>query len=336
MKRSFVVAVACLLLLLGLAAYGGPKQEAESEAGPVVLKLAHVYNPGHIWDKGANLAAEQVAAKTNGQVKIEIFPASQLGTEEQITEGVVFGSIDVCVSGAGQIGNLFKPINVLEMPYVFKDLDHVLRFAESDIAKEMFADLEEEFNIKVIGTSSFGVRHVLSVGKPVVTPDDLKGFKLRVPQQQVTVAYGKAMGAEPTPIAYAEAYLALQQNVVDGLENPLSAIENMRFYEVGKYINLTGHVINTTFFIMNGPKFASLSKTQQTAVMEAFSQASTFIVDELKKADEDLVSFFQGKGLQIVQSDMSAFQQKTAEMPASFSKWWIRYGADLHKRIQGM
>jgi tripartite ATP-independent transporter DctP family solute receptor len=300
------------------------------------FKLAHVYNPDHAWDQGAHLAAKLVNEKSNGEIEIEVFPASQLGTEEQITEAVIFGSIDMCVSGAGQIGNLFKPINVAEMPYTFKDNNHVLRFAKSDIGKQMFADLEKEFQIKVIGTSAYGIRQLLSVEKPIKTPEDLKGFKLRVPEQNICVEYGKAMGADPTPIAYAEAYMALQQGVVDGLENPLSALKNMKFYEVAKYVNLTSHVTNVCFFLMNGPKFNSLSADQQQIILDSFAEASQLIVDILNKDDQELGAFFEGEGLTIIQPDIDAFKKATADMPAKFRKWWIRYGEDLHQRIQNL
>ncbi|MBD3308347.1 DctP family TRAP transporter solute-binding subunit, partial [candidate division KSB3 bacterium] len=279
------------------------------------FKLAHVYNPDHAWDQGAHLAAKLVSEKTNGEIQIEIFPASQLGTEEQITEAVIFGSVDMCVAGAGQIGNLFKPINVAEMPYTFEDNNHVLRFAKSDIAKEMFADLEEEYQIKVIGTSAYGIRQLLAVDKPIRTPDDLEGFKLRVPEQQICVEYGKAMGANPTPIAYAEAYMALQQGVVDGLENPMSALKNMKFYEVAKYVNLTSHVTNVCFFLMNGRKFNGLSEEHQQIILESFEEASQLIVDILNKDDQELGSFFEEQGLTIIQPDIEAFKKATAEMP---------------------
>ena len=300
------------------------------------FRLAHVYNPDHAWDQGAHLAAKLVQERTNGEIEIEVFPSSQLGTEEQITEAVIFGSIDMCVSGAGQIGNLFKPIYVLEMPYTFKDNNHVLRFAKSDVAQQMFADLENEFQIKVIGASSYGIRQLLSVNKPIKTPEDLKGFKLRVPEQQITVEYGKAMGSDPTPIAYAEAYMALQQGVVDGLENPLSALKNMKFYEVAKYINLTSHVTNCCFFLMNGDKFNNLSQEQQGIVLGAFDEASKLIVELLNKDDQELGSFFEKEGLTIIQADVDAFKKATAGMPHKFRKWWIRYGEDLHQKIQDM
>lgn len=335
--KTVVVAMVVLVVLMGTAwAGGGREAAAPGVTEPITLRLAHVYAPDTVWDRGSHVAADLVRERSDGLINIEVFPASQLGSEEAITEAVIFGSIDMVLSGAGQIGNLFKPILIAEMPYTFRDLDHVSLFARSEIGQEMFADLENEFNIKVIGPTSFGVRHVLSVDKPVRTPADLSGFTLRVPEQQVTIAYGRAMGANPTPIAYAEAYMALQQGVADGLENPLSAFEGMRFYEVASYVNLTSHVTNLLFFLMNGPVFEQLNADQQEIILAAFDEGSQYIIDGLKAEDARLLDFFRAEGLEIVQPDIQAFQRATAQMPVDFSHWWIRYGDDLHSRIQGL
>jgi len=324
--RKFIILVLVVLLLATLSTFAFAK---------TTFKLAHVYNPEHPWDKGAHMAADIVKEKTGGEIEIIVFPASQLGTEEQITEAVIFGSIDMCVSGAGQIGNLFKPIYVAEMPYTFSSLQHVLRFAKSDIGQKMFDDLEKEFNVKAIGVSAWGVRHLIG-NKVVRTPEDLKGFKLRVPEQQVCVEYGRAMGSNPTPIAYSEAYMALQQGVVDGLENSLSAFQNMKFYEVAKNISLTAHVTNCCFYLMNGDKFNGLTKENQEIILDAFNQASEYIVELLEEDDKNLVQFFEDNGCTVVEPDIEAFKEKTASMPEKFKKWWIRYGGDLHSRIQDL
>ena len=214
------------------------------------------------------------------------------------------------------------------MPYTFRDNNHILLFAKSDIAKQMFGDLEKEFGIKVIGTSSYGVRQ-LTANKAVTTPADLKGFKLRVPEQMITMEYAKAMGADPTPIAFAEAYMALQQGVVNGLENPMSGIKNMKFYEVQKFINLTAHVTNVNFYLMNGKLYNSLDGQYQKIILDAFDEASKLIVKILNDDDKNLGDFFRSQGLTVHQPDIEAFKKATADMPVKFRKWWIRYGEDL-------
>lgn len=331
--------VAALVLFAGAYAFaGGAAEPEEGITEPTTFQLAHVYAPDSVWNRGSELAAEIVAERTDGLIEIDIYPASQLGTEEEITEGAIFGSIDIVISGAGQIGNLFKPLFVAEMPYIFEDLDHIGRFAASDIGQQMFEDLREVHNVRVIGPTSFGIRHIISVDNPVETPDDLSGFTLRVPEQEVTIAYADAMGAEPTPIAYDEAYTALATGVADGLENPLEAFKTMRFYEVANYVNLTSHVSNLLLFLMNEDSFQRLNEEQQEIVLDAFAEASEYIVEGLKTADEELIDYFRDAGLEIIESDVEAFREQTAEMPVEWgAEWWAdRYGADLHERIQEM
>lgn len=299
------------------------------------FRLAHIYDPSHAWSRGADMAAELVEERTNGQIKIETYPASQLGTEEQITEAAIFGSIDIVISGAGQIGNLFKPINVLEMPYTFENNDHVLRFAKSEIGQQMFSDLEQEFSLKVLAAMPYGTRQLTS-NKPINTPADLEGFKLRVAEQQVSLEYAKAMGADPTPIAFQEVYMALQQGVVDGQENPLPTIQAMKFYEVQDYINLTSHVINCGTFVMNGDKFNGLSEEHQKIMLDAFAEAAEFITEDINESEKKLGAFFEEEGCTLVEPNIEAFREATKDMPSKFSKWWIRYGEDLHSRIQNL
>lgn len=325
MKKGIVVA---LMLVLALSF-------SSAALAKTVLKYAHIYDPSHPVAIGSEMVAKIVAEKTNGEVEIQVFPASQLGSEEAILEAAIFGSVDIASSGAGQIGNLFKPVLVLEMPYTFKDNDHVVRFAKSDIAKQMGEDLRQEFGVKIVGTTPYGIRQVTS-NKPVKSPADLEGFKLRVPEQNVCIEYAKAMGADPTPIAFSEVYLALQQGVVDGQENSLSTIKAMKFYEVQKYVNLTRHVTNCLFFVMNDAKFQSLTAEQQQIILDAFDEAANYIAAELNKGDQELGKFFEAEGVTIVEPDLEAFRKATADMPNKFRKWWVRYGDDLHKRIQDL
>lgn len=319
----------CLVLLLVMVMLMVPS----SVFAQLSLQLAHVYEPEHPFHKGSELAAQIVSERTNGRIKINIYPASQLGTEEEITEAVIHGSIPIVVSGAGQIGNLYRPIYVAEMPYIFRDIDHVMAFNESEIGQRLLEGLRQELGVRAVGASTFGIRHITS-NKPIRTPDDLVDFRLRVPEQHVCIEYAKALGAEPTPIAYAEAYMALQQGVVDGLENPLSAIYAMRFYEVQKYINLTRHVTNACYFLMNDDIFLGLSEEDQQIILEAFAEASYHVADLMKQQDEDLIAYFKDKGVTIVEPDVDAFVAKAGDMAERFKHWWSAYGEDLHVQIR--
>jgi len=334
MKKTLLLFTAALLILGSTVIFAEGQKEAAD--GKVELTLAHIYDPTHAWHLGAVKAKEVASELSDGRIDIKIYPAGQQGTEPEILEQAILGSIDIAAAGAGQVGTIYSPINVLEMPYTFENNQHVLAFGQSDIGKELFEGFRKAHGARIIGSSSYGIRQ-MTANKPIYTPEDLEGFKLRVPEQTVCVAYGKAMGANPTPIAYAEAYMALQQGVADGLENPLSAISSMKFYEVQDYIILTSHVTNACFYVMNDAKFQSLSEGDQKILEDAFWEASKEIVRLLDKDDRELISFFEEEGLEIIEPDIEAFKEATASMPADFSDWWAdEFGADLHSRIQNL
>ncbi len=326
--------MAVLLLSAGLVFSAGQQDRAADDT--IRLRLAHIYDPSHAWHHGALKAAEVASELSNGRIQIMVYPAGQQGTEPEILEQAILGSLDIAAAGAGQVGTIYSPINVLEMPYTFRDNQHVLAFGQSELGKEMFEGFRQAHGARIVGPSSYGIRQ-MSSNKPVYSPADLSGFRLRVPEQTVTVAYGRAMGANPTPIAYAEAYMALQQGVADGLENPLSAISSMKFYEVQDYIVLTSHVTNACFYVMNDAKFQSLSAGDQQIIMDAFWEGSKLIVELLDKDDRELISYFEQQGLTIIEPDIDAFMAATASMPQDFSHWWVNeFGADLHSRIQAI
>lgn len=298
------------------------------------LKLGHVYEPSHPWHKGALMAASMIEQQTEGRVKITVFPSSVLGTEQELMEQVIAGGLDISEEGSGQIANLYDPISITEMPYIFTGNNHAMRFLKSPKFEEMKKDFLEEHGARIVGSSIWGLRHIIG-NKDIKSPADLKDFKLRVPDQRIAVSYAKVMGAEPTPVAYSEAYMALQQNVVDGLENPLVSIQAMKFAEVAKHISLTSHVATIVHFVFNEDSFQKISKSDQKIVLDAFAEACDWIHLEMNRSDLELVDAFRQQGLTVVQVDKAAFQAKTKSMSDDFAGNWKKFG-DLYGYIQSL
>jgi tripartite ATP-independent transporter DctP family solute receptor len=295
------------------------------------LKLGHVYDVNHPWHKSAEEAARRVSDKTEGRVEIKIFPSGSLGSEQELLEQVIVGGVDIVEVGSGQLGNIFKPIIITEMPYIFRDNEHLMRFFESESAGKIFEDFRQQFNAHIVGSSTWGVRHVIG-NKPVTNPDDFSDFKLRVPEQAITVAYAKAMGSNPTPVPYSEAYLAMRQNMVDGLENPLGSIKAMKFYEVGNNLSLTGHVITAVHYVINDNSLQSLSSQDKETVLDVFKNMGRYTADLVEKDDEKAIEFFKKKGVNIVNVDRDAFREKTKFMSDNYKDNWSEYG-DLYTEI---
>ncbi|QUJ67974.1 DctP family TRAP transporter solute-binding subunit [Photobacterium sp. GJ3] len=298
------------------------------------LKLGHIYDVSHPWHKSAEEAARRISEETEGRVDIKLFPSGSLGSEQELLEQVIVGGVDIVEVGSGQIGNIFKPITITEMPYIFRDNDHLMTFFESDIAKKIFNDFHEKYNAYILGSSTWGVRHVIG-NKPIKSPADLDGFKLRVPEQAITVAYAKAMGSSPTPVPYSEAYLAMRQNMVDGLENPLGSIKSKKFYEVGKNLSLTGHVITAVHYVVNDSSLSKLSTQDKKTVIDVFNSMGRFTEKLVNAEDEVAVDFFKAQGVNVVEVDRDAFKEKTKYMSEDYRDHWSEYG-DLYTEISKM
>ncbi|MDR1534252.1 MAG: sialic acid TRAP transporter substrate-binding protein SiaP [Planctomycetota bacterium] len=307
---------------------------AAASAWSVDLKLGHIYEPSHPWHVGMVEAAKIIKERTAGRVNITVYPTGTLGSEQELMEQAITGGLDIAESGAGQLANVYEVMTLTEMPYLFRDNAHVMQFVKSPKFAEIAKDFHEEHGAYIIGASTWGIRHIIG-NKAIRTPADLAGFKLRVPDQRITVGYARAMGANPTPIAYSEAYLALQQNAVDGLENPLVSIQSMKFYEVAKTLSLTAHVTNIVSLVMNGDSFEAISPADREILIAGMAEGCDLIYRLMVESDNKLVQFFKDQGLTVVEVDRAAFAEKTKSMSDEYAKNWAKFG-DLYKYIQDL
>jgi len=325
-KKVLSVCVLLILLLVTFSTINVMAKEGK------VLSFAHVFNINHPFHKGIELAAKIVNEKTDGEIKINIFPSSQLGTQKEIFESVMLGNIDMASLGPGYITDVFEPIYICDMPFLWKNLDHISRFIKSDIAKEMYEDLRIETHLNVLGVAYLGTRHITS-NKPIRTPDDLKNFKLRVPGIPYYLEIAKAMGSNPTSIPFSEVYMALQQKVIDGQENGLPNIYSMKFYEVQKYINLTGHISNLEIWAINDKVLQGLTEKEQEILKSAFEEGANFASKLIAKNEEDLVPVLKQKGNIFIETDLDAFRKAVSSIPDKYSSKWSRYGENLYQKI---
>src|SRR5215208_7363374 len=207
------------------------------------LKWAHVYETSEPFHTASVWAAGEIGKRTNGRYAIDVYPASQLGKETDINQGLALGSVDIIISGSSFAAKSYPPIGVTYYPYTFRDADHLLAYTKSDVFKELTKGYEDKTGHRILAVTYYGVRHTSS-NKPIKTCADMKGLKIRVPDVPAYLAMPRACGANTAPIAFAEVYLALQNGTVEAQENPLTTIEAKKFYEVQKYIILTGHIVD--------------------------------------------------------------------------------------------
>src|SRR6476660_5683234 len=197
---------------------------AAPAAAQTKLKWAHVYETSEPFHKWSVWAAEEIRKRSNGKYQIDVYPASQLGKENDINQGLTLGTVDIIISGSSFAAKSFPRIGVTYYPYTFRNVDHLLAYTKSDIYKELTKGYAEKSGNEIIATTYYGTRHTTS-NKPIAHCADMKGLKMRVPDVPAYLAMPRACGANTAPIAFAEVYLALQNGTVEAQENPLTTIE---------------------------------------------------------------------------------------------------------------
>ena len=259
-------------------------------------------------------AAGEIKKRTNGRYDVEVFPASTLGKETDINQGLTLGTVDIIYTGQLFAGRTYGPISIGGAPYMFRDFDHWKAFSTSPL----FAELAEGYRQKsggnkVVAITYYGERHVTS-NKPINKPEDMKGLKIRVPDAPLYTMFPRAVGANPTPIAFAEVYLALQNGTVDAQENPLPTIDAKKFYEVQKYIVLTGHITDALLTIVGGPTWNKLSDADKKIFEEVLKEAAAQGDGRDRRHREEAGAEFEKRGKTVVKVDRKPFRDADVKL----------------------
>jgi tripartite ATP-independent transporter DctP family solute receptor len=274
------------------------------------LKWAHVYETSEPFHKYSVWAGEEIKKRTNGKYEVQVFPASSLGKEADINQGLTLGTVDIILSGASFAGRTYAPLAVSYFPFIFRDAEHQLKYAKSDVFKELAKGYDDKSGNHITALTYYGARQVTSsAARPVAKPEDMKGLKIRVPDAPAYLAFPKALGANPTPIAFAEVYLALQNGTVDAQENPLPTIEAKKFYEVQKNISLTGHIVDSLLTIVSGQLWGKLSADEKKIFTEVMQEAAEKTGREIIASEARLVEEFKTKGNNVITVDKNAFRE---------------------------
>lgn len=281
---------------------------AIAQAKPTVLKWAHVYEVSEPYHTEALWAGEEIKKRTNGKYEIQVFPASQLGNEPQINEGLGLGTVDIIYTGAAFVGGVHRPLSISNAPYIFRDFDHWKAYRASKLFRDLTDGYEKKTGHRIVALTYYGERHMTS-NKELKSPDDMKGMKLRVPQAPLYVLFAKIYGANATPIAFAEVYLALQQGTVDGQENPLPTILAKKFYEVQKYIHLTGHITESLVTALGRPLLGKLNEDEKKIFAEVLAQAASKATDAIRDSEQKLPAEFEKLGKAVTRPDREAFRK---------------------------
>lgn len=295
--------------ILGAAALMASAAVAQAQTA---LKWAHVYETSEPFHTESVWAAEEIAKRTDGRYKIDVFPASQLGKEADLNQGLRLGTVDIIISGSSFASRDYKPIGVTYYPYIFRDPSHLIAYTKSDVFKRLAQGYEEASGNPITAVTYYGTRHT-TANKEIKTCADLNGVKMRVPDVPAYLAMPRACGANTTPIAFAEVYLALQNGTVDAQENPLTTIEAKKFYEVQKNIALTGHIVDHLNTVVSQTLWASLSDEDKQIFSEVMLEAAERATKIVEEREAALVDKFKGMGLTVTDVDKADFEKTVLE-----------------------
>ena len=270
------------------------------------LKWAHVYETSEPYHTESVWAAGEIKKRTNGKFDIEVFPASTLGKETDINQGMTLGTVDMIISGPSFAARSYPRIGIAYYPFIFRDADHLISYSKSPVFAEMVEEFRKKTGIQMTAYTYYGARQT-TAQKPFTDCAGMKGLKIRVPDVPVYMATPKACGANPTPIACAEVDLALQNGTVDAQENPLTTIEAKKFYEVQKAIMMTGHIVDGLTTQVAPHVWSKLTDAEKKIFTDVTREAADRATAQIKKREAQLVDEFKKKGLQVVQVDRKSF-----------------------------
>lgn len=347
MKNIFVTITIFLLTLFGCSTNettnepsGEPSESSsneqiteQEESGEVkVMKVAVATAPDRSLTKGLYEFERIVEEETNGTIDVEVYPDGQLGGDLQVFEGLKMGSIEASTMSTGPIASFAPKLNVLDLPFLFKDTATAHAILDGEIGEELLQELE---GTGVIGLNYWenGYRHLTNSVREVKTASDVAGLKIRTLENDLHIDIWEALGAVPTPMAYTELFTALEQRVVDGQENPVGNVISNKMYEVQKYLTKTGHVYNASPFLVSETFWNQLTSEEQEIIRKAAEQAK--IYQRELNAEEDATAFDQliEEGMIIIELTEEDRQTFVEAVQVVYEKYKDDFGKDLVNRL---
>jgi len=284
------------------------------------LKFGHYNAESHPMHKAAVQFKENVEKRTNGAVKIQIYPNNTLGSPPEILEQTRNGVVDIAVPTSGQLDKYDKAFAALMLPFVFDDIDHARRAMDGAML-QWLTPLAEKSGLEIIGVWEYGFRNLTNSKHPITSPDDVKGLKIRTPPEIQLSAAMAALGANVQKIGFPELYLSLSQGVVDGEENPIATIWSAKFYEVQKHLALTRHTYQAIYQVVNLDTWKKLTPEQQKILREEGAAAGKLTRQLLQGEENGLIEQLKAKGMQVTTPDLKPFKAAMGPANAEIAKY---------------
>lgn len=295
------------------------------------LTLGHNAAPGNPKALGATFFAEQMSKRSNGRITVQVAGAAQLGDDQTMLTAMRTGTMDMSVNSQGPVSAVVPETAALGMPFLFSTLPQAWKVLDGPIGKELAKKFEAK-NLVVLAWWDNGIRQTTNNKRPINKPEDLKGMKIRTPADPATVDLFQAMGASTQQINFSELYVAIQQGVVDGQENPLANIHSSKLYEVQKYLSLTQHKYESMPFLMSGITWKKLSEADRKLVTDVAAEAATYERKLMQESDDKLIGEFRKMpNVTVNEPDLAPFKAATAKV---WDKWEALPVGDFVKKLR--
>jgi tripartite ATP-independent transporter DctP family solute receptor len=278
-------------------------------AAPLALRLAHFVPEGHPGHIAAKQFASRVEERTGGAVTVTIFPNNVLGSPPEQAQLIKLGAVDMGLPGQGQLDKYEKAFAAVMLPFVYDGAEHAHRVLDGP-TMDWLAPLAERQGFIVLSNWEYGFRNLTNSVRPINTPDDVKGLKIRTPPEIQIQSAMEALGGMVQSIAFAELYLALAQKVIDAQENPIAIIFYNKYYEVQKHLALTRHVYNTMVHTVSAITWKKLTREQQTIFREESVTAGRLMRKLIAAEEENQIKQLQAFGMQLTRPDLALFRAK--------------------------
>nr|WP_281502814.1 TRAP transporter substrate-binding protein [Ancylobacter crimeensis] len=292
------------------------------------LKLGHIQSEQDLWHFGAQKFKEELEKRSDGKITLTIYPNSTLGGDRDLVEGMQMGTVDFGLI-AGVLGNFAPSIQLLELPYLFKSQDEFNKIVQGPIGEEIAANVQQNANVRILNWWERGSRQV-TANKPITGIEDLKGLKIRVPEIPAMVTTWRAIGANPTPMAWSEVYTGLEQHVIEAQENPIPFIYGGRINEVQKFLSFTNHKYEYVTLTMSDLRWNQLTPEQQTIIVEAGAAATQAENEAVRTQTGEMLKKMQDAGLQVSHPDTAPIAAAAISAHEAFA---AKVNPDLYNRI---
>lgn len=302
-------------------------------ADKIILKYGHVGKPGSLFEASVEEFAKRANAKLGDMAEVQVFGSSQLGKDKELLQKLKLGQITFSLPSS-VMSSVADEFGVFEMPYIIKDRGHMKR-VQGAIGESVLQKAVNAKGYQILSYWENGFRNITNNTRPINTPEDLKGVKLRTPKGAWRVKMFKLYGANPTPMAFSEVFTALQTNVIDGQENPYAQIWSGKFQEVQKYLSITGHVYTPAYVLVSKKHFAELPADIQKILTETAQETQAYVYELAAKLETELLQNLKDGGIAVNTADKDAFIAASKPIYDEFSTS-IDGGAELIKTVQDL